>query len=63
MKAYNTNFSGKNGFDRFLDNLEQMFGDPDSHTGKYKKKNGVIDQVAAQIILESYFERSLNVTS
>jgi putative holliday junction resolvase len=31
--------------------------------GKYKKKNGVIDQVAAQIILESYFERSLNVTS
>ena len=31
--------------------------------GKYKNKNGVIDQVAAQIILESYFERNLNVTS
>ena len=31
--------------------------------GKYKKKDGAIDQVAAQIILESYFERNLNVTS
>ena len=34
-----------------------------SSNGKYKKKDGVIDQVAAQIILESYFERNLNVTS
>ncbi len=28
--------------------------------GKFKKKDGVIDQVAAQIILESYFERITN---
>ena len=31
--------------------------------GKYKNKNGVIDQVAAKIILDSYFERDLNATS
>ncbi|HCK04334.1 MAG: Holliday junction resolvase RuvX [Methylophilales bacterium] len=31
-----------------------------SSNGKYKKNDGAVDQVAAQIILESYFERKVN---